>query len=77
MGLLNLLPTSNLGLQGSTPAQIPSANPASTMHYQSSINNNPNLPAGYPSPSNLDLNGAPPTIAPSGQQLPYTQHQPG
>jgi hypothetical protein len=77
MGLLNLLPTSNLGLQGSTPAQIPSANPASTMHYQSSINNNPNLPAGYPSPSSLDLNGTPPAVSPTGQGLPYLNNLPG
>ena len=35
-------------------------NPNSTMHYQSSINNNPNLPGGYPSPSNLDLDGVTP-----------------
>lgn len=60
MGLLDLLPSSNLGLDGLTPAQIASANPNSTMHYQSSINNNPNLPAGYPSPSNLDLDGVTP-----------------
>ena len=57
MGLLDLLPTSNLGLDGITPSQIPSANPNSTMHYQSSINNNPNLQAGYPAPSVLDLDG--------------------
>lgn len=60
MGLLDLLPTSNLGLDGITPAQIASANPNSTMHYQSSINNNPNLPGGYPSPSVLDLDGITP-----------------
>jgi hypothetical protein len=60
MGLLDLLPTSDLGLEGITPAQIPSANPNSTLHYQSSINNNPNLPNGYPSPSELDLNGQTP-----------------
>ena len=60
MGLLDLLPTSNLGLDGATPAQIASANPNSTMHYQSSVNNNPNLPGGYPSPSELDLNGITP-----------------
>jgi len=77
MGLLDLLPTSNLGLQGATPAIIPSANPGSTLHYDSSINNQPNLPAGYPAPSNLDLDGAPPTIAPSGQLLPYILHLPG
>jgi len=57
MGLLDLLPTSNLGLDGVTPAQIPSANPNSTLHYQSSINDNPLLPNGYPAPSALDLDG--------------------
>jgi len=60
MGLLDLLPTSDLGLQGTTPGQIPSANPNSTLHYQSSINNNPNLPNGYPAPSVLDLDGQTP-----------------
>jgi hypothetical protein len=61
MGLLDLLPTSNLGLDGVTPGQIPSANPNSTLHYQSSINDNPLLPNGYPAPSELDLNGLTPT----------------
>ena len=60
MGLLDLLPSSNLWLQGSTPAQIPSANPNSTLHYQSSINDNPVLPNGYPAPSELDLDGLTP-----------------
>jgi hypothetical protein len=60
MGLLDLLPTSNLGLQGATPGQIPSANPNSTLHYQSSINNNPNLAASFPAPSVLDLDGVTP-----------------
>lgn len=60
MGLLDLLPTSNLGLDGITPGQIPSANPNSTLHYQSSINDNPLLPNGYPAPSELDLNGITP-----------------
>ena len=60
MGLLDLLPSSNLGLDGLTPAQIASANPNSTLHYQSSINNNPTLTAGFPAPSVLDLDGATP-----------------
>ena len=60
MGLLDLLPSSNLGLDGLTPAQIASANPNSTLHYQSSINDNPLLPNGYPAPSELDLNGITP-----------------
>lgn len=74
MGLLDLLPTSNLGLDGATPSVIPSANPASTLHFQSSINDNPNIDQ---SPSTLDLNGIKPTISPSGQQLPYLDHLPG
>lgn len=74
MGLLDLLPTSNFGLAGATPAQIPSANPASTLHYQSSINDQPNIDQ---SPSNLDLNGAPPSVSPTGQGLPYMNNLPG
>ena len=74
MGLLDLLPSSNLGLDGTTPAIIPSANPASTLHYQSSINDQPNIPQ---IPSALDINGAKPTISPTGQQLPYLDHLPG
>ena len=41
MGLLDLLPTSNLGLDGITPGQVPSANPNSSLHYQYSINGAP------------------------------------
>lgn len=74
MGLLDLLPSSNLGLDGKTPAKIPSANPASTLHFQSSINDKPNIDQ---SPSALDINGTKPTISPSGQQLPYLDHLPG
>ena len=55
--LTNQLPNSTLGLQGQTPSLNAGANPASTLHNQSSINNQPaiNKPA-----SNLDLNGATP-----------------
>jgi len=74
MGLLDLLPTSNLGLDGATPAIIPSANPASTLHFQSSINNQPTIDQR---PSALDLNGTPPTVSPTGQQLPYINNLPG
>jgi hypothetical protein len=77
MGLLDLLPSSDLGLQGVTPGQIPSANPNSTLHYQSSINNNPNLQPGYPAPSNLDLDATIPTVSPTGQGLPYLDNLPG
>lgn len=74
MGLLDLLPSSNLGLDGVTPAKIPSANPASTLHYQSSINDTPNI---IQSPSVLDLNGSKPTVSPTGQPLPYLNNLPG
>ena len=60
MGLLDLLPTSNLGLDGATPAQIPSANPNSNLHFQYSINGTP-VQTPAPPPSELDLNGATPT----------------
>ena len=61
MGLLDLLPTSNLGLDGATPPQIPSANPNSSLHYQYSINGAPTQTVPVPAPSALDLNGATPT----------------
>jgi hypothetical protein len=74
MGLLDLLPSSNLGLQGSTPATIASANPNSTLHNQSSINNTPAIDQ---SPSSLDLDGQIPVVSPSGQGLPYMSNLPG
>ena len=55
--LNNQLPNSTLGLQGQTPATRPGANPASTLHNQSSINNQPAIEQ---SPSGLDLNGTTP-----------------
>jgi hypothetical protein len=73
MGLLDLLPTSNLGLDGITPAKIPSANPASTLHFQSSINDKPDIAQ---SPSNLDLDGGKPAVSPTGQKLPYLDNLP-
>ena len=73
MGLLDLLPTSNLGLDGATPTRIPSANPASTLHFQSSINDKPDITQ---SPSNLDLDGAKPGVSPTGQKLPYLDNLP-
>lgn len=80
MGLLDLLPSSGLGLQGTTPAQIPSANPNSTLHHNYSITGNPRQSQNQPPPSQLDIDGVPPTIssAPgSTQQLPYLNHLPG
>jgi hypothetical protein len=69
MALLDLLPTSTLGLQGITPPLSLNADPASTLHYQSSINNDPLLPntsPPYPPPSTLDRNGATPPSLPDG-----------
>ena len=77
MGLLNLLPTSNLGLDGATPALIPSALPGSTLHNIYSITGNPAQTQIQPAPSVLDINGVPPTISPTGQLLPYKDHLPG
>ena len=74
MGLLDLLTTSNLGLQGATPETIPSANPNSTLHNQSSINNTPSIDQ---SPSSLDLDGQVPVVSPTGQGLPYMNNLPG
>lgn len=77
MGLLDLLPTSNLGLDGATPALIPSAQPGSTLHNIYSITGVPGQTQIQPAPSALDLDGVPPTVSPSGQQLPYMAHLPG
>ena len=76
MGLLDLLPSSNLGLDGATPSQIPSANPGSTLHNRYSITGTPGQNQAEPAPSVLDLNGVPPVVSPSGQQLPYMSHLP-
>lgn len=57
MGLLDSLPKSNLGLKGAKPANIPSSKNTSTLHYQSSINDKPDIEQ---SPSKLDLDGATP-----------------
>lgn len=76
MGLLNLLPGSKLGLKGGTPAKIAGSNGASTLHYQYSINGTPKQNQPEPSPSKLDLGGAIPKMAPSGQKLPYVNNEP-
>ena len=60
MGLLDLLPSSNLGLQGQTPPQVPSANPNSTLHNEYSINGAPAQPQTITAPSQLDLDGVTP-----------------
>ena len=58
MGLLDLLPDSLLGLKGLTPKQREGANPKSTLHNTSSINDTPDIAQA---PSNLDLDGKRPT----------------
>ena len=58
MGLLDSLPKSELGLKGSTPNNIPSSKNTSTLHFQSSINDKPDIEQ---SPSKLDLDGATPS----------------
>ena len=58
MGILkDQLPESELGLKGITPAQRPGANQASTLHYESSINDRPDITQR---PSDLDLDGTRP-----------------
>lgn len=61
MGLLDLLPSSNLGLDGATPALIPSAQPGSTLHNIYSITGTPTQTQQQPAPSELDLNGVTPS----------------
>lgn len=59
MGILqNQLTKSNLGLKGSTPAVREDAKNTSTMHFQSSINNKPEIAKA---PSVLDLDGKTPS----------------
>ncbi len=55
--LNNQLVNSNLGLKGIAPGMNPGADPESTLHRESSLNNNPAIdrPA-----SELDLNGVTP-----------------
>ena len=57
MGLLDSLQNSNLGLKGATPNNIPSSKNTSTLHFQSSINDKPDIDQ---SPSDLDLDGVTP-----------------
>ena len=62
MGLVTKLTTegSNLSqFDGTTPPITNLDTQQSTLHYEYSINGNPNLP-GYPTPSLLDLNGVTP-----------------
>jgi hypothetical protein len=58
MGILNTQLTGTaLGLKGTTPNTRAGANPNSTLHFQSSINNIPEIEQ---SPSKLDLDGITP-----------------
>jgi len=58
MGLIDLLPNSDLGLRGRTPAQKPSSRSNSRLHFQSSITDEPDIDQ---SPSELDLDGQTPS----------------
>ena len=72
MGILkDQLTGSNLGLKGTTPEQRPGANKASTLHYESSINDNPDITQ---IPSDLDLNGKLPSVP---GKVPYMDNLPG
>ena len=62
MGLLNKLTTDGSQLSefdGQTPPPSNIDVQGSTLHYQYSINGTPNL-TGFPTPSQLDLNGVTP-----------------
>lgn len=63
MGILNRLLEEGSALSqynGADPEVTNQDTSLSTLHNQYSINGNPNL-VGYPSPSQLDLNGETPT----------------
>ena len=57
MGLIDLLPKSDFGLQGQTPAKVQDANESSTLHNEYSINGKPKQTGALPKPSTLDLEG--------------------
>lgn len=81
MGLLDLLKTqgSKLSYNGATLKPGPDGNKASTLHFKSSINNDPALGAKMPPASVLDLNAKIPTISTnpgSKQKLPYIANEP-
>jgi hypothetical protein len=62
MGLLNKLTTDGSQLSefdGQTPPPANIDVQGSTLHYQYSINGTPNM-TGFPTPSQLDLNGQTP-----------------
>jgi hypothetical protein len=62
MGLLDKLTTDGSqlsGLDGQTPPVTNQDTADSKLHFTYSINGNPNIP-GFPTPSQLDLNGVTP-----------------
>lgn len=58
MSILKTLKDSTLGLKGSTPSKRDGAQKTSTLHFQSSITDNPDILAGQ---SELSLKGKIPT----------------
>jgi hypothetical protein len=92
MGLLDKLQHGDSNLtsyNGATPRVNPLATAQSKMHDSYSITGqdagtvntdyhayNDGVNQNLPTPSNLDLGGTTPKIAPSGQALPYTLNQP-
>jgi hypothetical protein len=80
MGLLNMLTTQGSNLSQYDGQNIPTmegASPLSTLHYEYSLNGNPNM-TGKPFPSLLDLDGQIPAVSSANpnQQLPYLDHLP-
>tara|TARA_E500000318_G_C3562576_1_gene214145 strand:- start:2203 stop:2433 length:231 start_codon:yes stop_codon:yes gene_type:complete len=57
---------------GGTPSQVPGASKQSKLHFEYSINNDPNS-IGNPAPSVLDLNGKKPNVP---GKLPYIDNLP-
>jgi hypothetical protein len=71
MGLKDQLTINGSNLtpyNGATPSDMPGVNPQSKLHYEYSINGNPNIQK-KPSPSQLDLDGLTPPK--------YTDNLPG
>ena len=60
MGILKSFKSepSDLSKKGLKPAQMPGANPGSTLHFESSINDTPDIEKA---PSRLDLDGKTPS----------------
>jgi hypothetical protein len=63
MGLKDQLANNGSNLtqwDGTTPSTVPGVNPQSRLHYEYSINGNPNM-GTKPAPSQLDLDGITPS----------------